>query len=101
MRNRDRTGFFRVVHEITLRVAVGGFADDFDAVFIGAYCTITAQTIKQGLENVRWIGNPKRLIPSQTAVTDIVMNAYGKLIFRLGLLQVFKHRFDHAGGKFF
>ena len=101
MRNRDRTGFFRVVNKITLRVAVGSFADDFDAVFIGAHRAITTQTIKQGLESLGLIGNPKRLVPIQTAVTDIIVNAYRKLIFRLGLLQVFKHRFDHAGGKFF
>jgi len=36
MRNRDRAGFLRVVHEVALREVVGVFADDFDRVLVRA-----------------------------------------------------------------
>jgi hypothetical protein len=49
VRYRAGARFFGVVHKIALREQVGIFADDFDAVFIGAHRAVGAQAEKQGL----------------------------------------------------
>ena len=100
VRNRHRTGFFRVVNKIALSVQLGGLTDNLDRVLVGTDGTVRTQTIEHRLNRfVMGIGLPA-LIPVQTGVADIIMDADGKAVLRLVLIQLCINRRHHRRGKF-
>ena len=53
MRDRDRSRFFRVVHEISLRMIGRVFPDNFDRVFVCADGAVRTQSIKNRAHRAR------------------------------------------------
>ena len=57
---------------------VGLLSNNFDCIAVGTNGAITAKPVKEGLKLIFhriWL---ERLIPRQTAITDIILNADGK-----------------------
>ena len=80
VRNGDRAGFLRVIHEITLGMVAGVLADDLDRVLVGPDGAVGTQPVKQRPKNARWLDREGRIvIKAQTG--DIVADADGEMIF--------------------
>ncbi len=100
VRHRARARLFGVVHKIPLRIQGGVFADNFDAVFVGAHRAVGAQAEKEGLGNACFIER-KIGVVVEVGVAHVVDNANGKIVFRLGPVELVEYGLDHAGGKLF
>ncbi len=100
MRNRDRPGFLGIVNEVTLRVIVGVLADDLDGFLICADRAVSAEAVKQGPHHLLWLDG-KAFIYRQAGAPHVVVDADGKMIFRAGNRQIFKHGLDHGRREFF
>ena len=99
VRDRHRAGFLGVVDEVSLRIVVGVFADDLDGVLVGADRAVRAQAVKQGAHNAVGLGG-ERCVVVEAGVADVVVNADGEVIFRLGLLQVVVDGLHHGRREF-
>ena len=83
VRDRHRAGFLRIVNKISLPVVVGVFADDLDGILVRAHRAVRAQAIKQRAHHAVGFGRERRIVV-EAGVVDVVLNADGEMIFRLG-----------------
>ncbi len=95
-----RSGFFGIVHKVTLRIVVRIFADNFDGIFIGTDRSVRTETVEYGAHNVVALDG-KFLVVRQTCMRNIVINTDGEMIFRRFFFQFIENRFDHCGCKLF
>ena len=95
MRDGDGAGLLRVVDEVALGVVVGVLADDLDGVLVGAHGAVGAEAEEQRADGLRlrWRSSGRR----QRGVGDIVDDADGEVILRLGLASSSKTALTMAG----
>src|SRR5581483_2893879 len=74
-------------------------ADDLDGILICAYGAVSAESVEHRAHDAVGLGREVGIVV-QTAVTDIVANADGKVFFGLGKLEVVVDGFDHGRREF-
>ena len=100
VRDRARTGFLRVIHEVTLRVVFGCLADDLNRVLVTAYRAIGTEAPEHRSVNTGGLAAPV-VVPFQAGVGHIVNDTNREVVARLGSYQIVKDRLNHAGIEFF
>ena len=81
VRDGDRPGFLGIIHEVTLSIIIGFFADDFDGIFIGAHGAISAQAKEDAADGFRRFDREFRVI-DQAGVVEIIQNTDGIAVER-------------------
>ncbi len=79
---------------------IRAFADDLDAVLVGAHRAVGAEAVEHALEGVGMgVGAPGG-IPVQAQVRDVVVDADGEGMLRCQLFQLVEHCLDHGRREF-
>ena len=104
MGNRDRSGFFGVVNEIALGLEPGGFADDFDAAFVGTDGAIGTQAVEDRPKGWGAFALDHLVIEAavhrQGEVGDVVGDPHREVVPWWRGLEVVQDRFHHGWGEF-
>ena len=99
MRDRHGTRFFGVVDEVSLRIVLGLFANDFDRVLVCPHCSVRAQAPEDALHEIPLFESELRII-IQAGMCHIVVNADRKVVFRLRTTHLVKDALHHCRCKF-
>ncbi len=94
MARRARAGLLRVIDEIALRVFIGGLTYDLDRVLIRADRAVGAEAPEHRLKTAV-TAFAVILVPFEAGVRNVVVNAYGEMVFRLGFRQIVEDRLYH------
>ena len=101
--HRDRSGFFGVVNEIALGLEPGGFADDFDAAFVGTDGAIGTQAIEDRPKGLGRFAlgqlDVEATVHRQREVGDVVGDPHREVVPWWRGLEVVQDRFHHGWGE--
>ncbi len=96
VRGRPRSGFLRVVDEEALCVAGCVFSDDLDRILVGANRPVGSETVEDAADDVAAFRHEIGVV-LQARVRDVVSDADGEVVFRVGCGEVVEDRLDHRG----
>ena len=96
VRGGDGACLLGVVDEIALRVVVGFLTDDLDRVLVGAYRAVRTETEEHGAYRVFTFDGEFRVVVD-AGMSDVVVDAQGKMTLGGGLLHFLKQAVDHRG----
>ena len=99
MRNRDSSGFLRVIDEVTLRIIVRVLADDLDGFLVRADRAVRAEPVEQRPHHFRRLDRKLR-VHVKARVANVVHDPDREMIFRFRDGEIVEHRLDHRGGEF-
>ena len=94
-----RAGLLRVVHEVALGPVVRLFADDLDAVLVGADGAVGTQAVEQAAGRLGRFDAVGRIV-GQAEVGDVVIDADGEALLGIRLGEFVEHRLNHRRGEF-
>src|SRR4249919_2646034 len=83
VRGRPRSGFLRVIDEEALCVASRVFTDDLDRILVGANRPVGSETVEDAADDVAAFRHEIGVV-LQARVRDVVSNADGEVVFRVG-----------------
>ena len=95
MRDRLRARLVRIVDEVALRIETGVFGDDLHAVLVRAYRAIGAEPVENRAHHVVGLNRPVR-IERETGMRDIVVDADGEAVLRIGLREFVEYGLRHG-----
>ena len=99
MRDGDRPGLLRVVHEVALPVVLRLLGDDLDRVLVRAHGAVAAQPEEHPADHVVRLGVELR-VHRQREVRDVVHDADGEVRLGRRLRQLVEDRLDAARREF-
>ena len=81
---------------------LGVLADDLDGILVGAHRAVSAEAVEHGADHGVGLGGERGIVV-EAGVGNVVVDAYGEVIFDLGLglFQIVVNRLDHGGSEFF
>ncbi len=100
MRSGHRTGFARVIYEITLTIFTGIFSNNLNRVFVSTNRTVSTQAEEYSTDNIFRFG-VDRIVERQRGVVDIVINTNGEAVNRFSCSGIVINSFNHARSEFF
>ena len=99
MRNGDGAGLLGVIDKVGLGIIVGGFADDFNGVLVGANGAVRTKAVEHGFVGATH-GGAEGGVVLKARTSDVFVDTDDKVFLRLGFAQVVKDRLGHGRGKF-
>ena len=95
MRDRDRPGLLRVVHEVALREQVGALADDLDRCLVRPDRAVGAEPEEDGLDLAGGTLDVEAAVDRQAEMGDIVVDADREMALRSRRRELLEDRLDH------